>query len=284
MPELPEVETVVRALDARLNGRRVEGVECRFPGVYEVGPGIRAHWPLRIRGARRRAKLVLLDLDEGLVLVTHLRMTGALSVESVEAVLEPHTHVRIRLDGDEELRFVDPRRFGRVRLESPATLAQSSFFASLGPEPLELDEEGLASRIGASRASVKAALLDQRRVAGIGNIYADEILHAAGIHPRQPADTVRPGEWKLLLESVRRILNSAIERGGSTIRDYRSPDGAGSYQDQHRVFGRTDEPCPACGERIRKIRVAGRGTHFCPGCQPKRRRRRRSAPPSRISR
>jgi formamidopyrimidine-DNA glycosylase len=284
MPELPEVETVSRALDARLKDRRVQGIECRFPGVYEACSEVRPGWPRRILGARRRAKLVLLDLEGGLVLVTHLRMTGALTVGPVDAALEPHTHVRIRLDGDEEIRFVDPRRFGRVRLESPASLARSPFFASLGPEPLDLDERELQSRLGGSRASLKAALLDQRRVAGIGNIYADEILYAAGIHPRQPANTVRPGEWEPLLESIQRILNSAIDRGGSTIRDYRSPDGAGSYQDQHRVFGRTDEPCPACGKRIRKIRLAGRGTHFCPGCQPLRRRRGRQASSSRNSR
>jgi formamidopyrimidine-DNA glycosylase len=222
---------------------------------------------------RRRAKLIVLDLEGDWHLLVHLRMTGRLSIEEPGRELEPHTHVRIGLDGGQELRFVDPRRFGRVRLETTASLAGPGFFARLGPEPLELDPPGLEQCLGGSRAALKAALLDQHRIAGIGNIYADEILFDCGLSPRQPACTLRPAEWAALLESVRGILGSAIEQGGSTIRDYRSADGsAGSYQLAHRVFGRDGEPCVRCGHPIRKIRLVGRGTHFCSRCQPLRRR------------
>lgn len=274
MPELPEVESVVRALRPRLQGRRIDAVEECFPGVFERGRRVREHWPARIERVSRRAKLVVLELEGDRVLLVHLRMTGHLSVSARAAALRPHTHVRIRLDGPDELRFVDPRRFGRIRLESGRSLAALPFWAGLGPEPLDLDHPALRDRVGGTRAALKAALLDQRRLAGIGNIYADEILFDCGLNPRQPANTVLDREWSPLLESIQRVLGGAIESGGSTIRDYRSVDGEpGGFTALHRVFGRDGQPCPTCGIPIRKIRVAGRGTHFCPRCQPLRRRR-----------
>jgi formamidopyrimidine-DNA glycosylase len=274
MPELPEVETVVRQLRPSLEGRSVSAVHEEFPGVFVRADGAEPRWPVRIEAVRRRAKLILLDLCGGWHLSVHLRMTGRLEVVGTGVGLEPHTHVRIALDGAEELRFVDPRRFGRVRLETTASLEGAGFYSRLGPEPLEVEAADLAARIGGSRASIKAALLDQQRIAGIGNIYADEILFDCGLSPRQPANTILPREWEPLLDSIRSILDSAIGHGGSTIRDYRSADGtAGAYQSAHRVFGRQGEPCTHCRQPIRKIRLAGRGTHFCPRCQPLRRRR-----------
>jgi formamidopyrimidine-DNA glycosylase len=278
MPELPEVEVVVRGLRSRLQGRAITAMHERFPGVLVVAPeaaGAAKGRP-RIRGVRRRGKLILLELDADLVLVVHLRVAGHLSVVGAATPHRPHTHVVLELDGNEELRFVDPRRFGRVRLETTASLDRSPFFTRLGPEPLDLSVQDLADRLGSSRAALKAALLDQTKVVGVGNIYADEILFASGLHPSQPANTVLDREWEPLLASTQRILRSAIERGGSTIRDYRSADGeAGAFQDAHLVYGRDGEPCSECGGLIRKIRVAGRGSHFCPLCQPLRRRRRR---------
>jgi formamidopyrimidine-DNA glycosylase len=276
MPELPEVETVVRALRPCLRGRAIMAMHERFPGVLVVAPEAAgaARGRLDIRDVRRRGKLILVELDADLVLVVHLRMTGHLSVVGTTTPLRPHTHVVLELDGKEELRFVDPRRFGRVRLETTASLARSPFFARLGPEPLELSVRELAECLGSSRAALKAALLDQTKVVGVGNIYADEILFASGLHPSQPANTVLEREWGPLLANTQRILRSAIECRGSTIRDYRSADGeAGAFQDAHQVYGRDGEPCSECGELIRKIRVAGRGSHFCPRCQPLRRRR-----------
>ncbi len=248
----------------------------RFPGVLVVAPEAAdaGKGQLGIRAVRRRAKLILVELDAGLVLVVHLGMTGHLSVVRATTPLAPHTHVVLELDCGEELRFVDPRRFGRVRLETRGSLGRSPFFTRLGLEPLELSAPEFADRLGSSRAALKAALLDQTKVVGVGNIYADEILFASGLHPCQPANTVLDREWEPLLATTQRILRSAIEHGGSTIRDYRSSDGeAGTFQDAHQVYGREGEPCPACGEPIRKIRVAGRGSHFCPRCQPLRRRR-----------
>jgi formamidopyrimidine-DNA glycosylase len=273
MPELPEVENVVRQLRPSLEGRELIWIVEEFAGVLERPAGSGPGLPVRVRAVRRRAKLIVLDLESGWHLLVHLRMTGRLSIEDPGRELQPHTHVRIGLDGGQELRFVDPRRFGRVRLETAVSLAGPGFYASLGPEPLELDLPGLGECLGGSRAALKAALLDQRRIAGIGNIYADEILFDCGLSPRQPACTLRPAEREALLTSMRGILGSAIEHGGSTIRDYRSADGsAGSYQLAHRVFGRDGQPCDRCGHVIRKIRLAGRGTHFCPRCQPLRRR------------
>jgi formamidopyrimidine-DNA glycosylase len=274
MPELPEVENVVRQLRPLLEGRRVSGVQELFAGVLERPATLEPAWPARILAVRRRAKLIVLELEGDWYVLVHLRMTGWLGVVDAARELERHTHVRFDLGEGQELRFVDPRRFGRIRLETPETLDAPGFFSRLGPEPLDLGAEALADALGTSRASIKAALLDQGRIAGIGNIYADEILFDCGLSPRQPANTIRAPEWGPLLSSIHRILGSAIEQGGSTIRDYRSADGSeGSYQSAHRVFGRQGEPCTTCGQRIRKIRLAGRGTHFCPRCQPLRRRR-----------
>lgn len=276
MPELPEVETVVRALRPRLRGREVLYLQEDHPGVFLRHVDGPDPWPRRITGIGRRAKLILVELEGPLLLVVHLRMTGHLSLTPAAEPPARHTHVRIGLDSGEELRFRDTRRFGRLSLETPGSLASLPFYASLGPEPFDLSIDELQSRIGRGSGSLKASLLDQRRVAGIGNIYADEILHAAGLHPAQPANTVLPKEFGPLLVQMQRILGSAIRGGGSTIRDYRSADGqAGQFQNLHQVFGRGGEPCPTCEVPIRKIRVAGRGTHFCPACQPLRRRRKR---------
>lgn len=275
MPELPEVETVARGLRGRLVGRRVLGLQGHFPGVLRVGAGIdvaRAGWT--VESIARRGKLLLVQLSGDLCLSVHLRMTGHLSVERPEVARRPHTHVTARLDDGSELRFVDPRRFGHVQLSSREELALTPFLAGLGPEPFDLDADGLAGRLAARQGPLKSVLLDQRVVAGIGNIYADEILFAAGLHPRQPANGLLAPEIARLCTAMHRILEEAIEGGGSTIRDYRMLDGrSGEYQERHAVFGREGAPCPRCGAALRKTKLAGRGTHFCASCQPKRRRR-----------
>lgn len=275
MPELPEVETVARGLRGRLVGRRILELQGHFPGVLRVGVGIdvvRAGWC--VESIARRGKLLLLGLSGDLCLSVHLRMTGHLSVEPPEAPRAPHTHVTARLDDGSELRFVDPRRFGHVQLSSQEELVRTPFLSALGPEPFDLDARGLADRLAAHRGPLKSVLLDQRVVAGIGNIYADEILFAAALHPRQEADRLRAPEIVRLCEAMHRILTAAIEGGGSTIRDYRMLDGrSGEYQERHAVYGREGAPCPRCDAPLRKTKLAGRGTHFCGSCQPKRRRR-----------
>ena len=281
MPELPEVETVARGLRQRLVGRRLLTLEGHFPGVLRVGPGIdvgSGGW--RVESIGRRGKLLLVQLSGELCLSVHLRMTGHLSVERPETPRAAHTHVTARLDDGGELRFADPRRFGHVELSSREDLARTPFLANLGPEPFDLDARALGARLAAHTGCLKSVLLDQRVVAGIGNIYADEILFAAELSPRQEANRLLVPEIAALCAAMHRVLRSAIDQGGSTIRDYRMLDGrAGEFQSRHAVFGREGAACPRCGDVVRKVKLAGRGTHFCPRCQPKRRRqpRRRRA-------
>ena len=281
MPELPEVENVVRDLRPGLVGRRLVDLVCHFPGVLVCGEGAGDPSGRRIESIGRRGKLVLIDLEGDLGLSVHLRMTGHLSLEASQTPHRPHTHVTGRLDDGRELRFVDPRRFGRVELRTRDDRAATPFLSTLGPEPFDLDPTGLALRLAGRRGPLKPVLLDQRLVAGLGNIYVDEILHRAGLHPRHEADRLSTREIETLCGAMHEVLTVAIESGGSTIRDYRSPLGrAGSFTARHRVFGRNGLPCPACATPVRKIRLGGRGTHFCPSCQPRRRRRprrRRSA-------
>jgi formamidopyrimidine-DNA glycosylase len=276
MPELPEVENVARELRPALCGRRLLSLDCHFPGVLIAGEGIEldAWRPRRVETVHRRGKLLLLDLEGDLGLSVHLRMTGHLSLEDPSTPRRPHTHVTATVDDGRELRFVDPRRFGRVELSTRGDRARTPFLRTLGPEPADLDAGGLAARLAERRGPIKSVLLDQRLVAGLGNIYVDEILHRAGLHPRLEADRLLPAEIVGLVAAMGAVLAEAIESGGSTIRDYRSPDGrAGEFTARHRVFGRSGEPCLACGSTVRKIRLSGRGTHFCPQCQPRRRRR-----------
>lgn len=275
MPELPEVETVARGLRAHLVHREILALREHFPGVLLVGDGVdlRAAGG-RVLAVRRRGKLLLIELQGDLVLSVHLRMTGRLSVEPAQLPRAAHTHVTASLDDGTELRFADPRRFGRVELRRRADLEATAFLRRLGPEPFELDAAGLGARLGNHTGPLKSVLLDQRVVAGIGNIYADEILFAAGLHPRQEANHLLEGELEALCAAMHAILAAAIEGGGSTLRDYRMLDGrTGAYQDRHAVFGREGQPCPRCTLPLRKTKLAGRGTHYCSQCQPKRRRR-----------
>lgn len=276
MPELPEVENVVRGLRRELCGRRLGGLRELFAGVLVVGDGLspEATDGRQVLGLRRRGKFILLDLDRKLSLGVHLRMTGRLWVATPDQLRPKHTHVVASLDDGRELRFTDPRRFGRVQLDLRSRLETTGFLGSLGPEPEDLSAGDLERVLARRPGPLKGVLLDQHVVAGLGNIYVDEILHDCGLDPRLAAHCVHPAEIDRLLGSTLRILSDAIEGGGSTIRDYVGAEGRpGSFQAAHRVFGRQGEPCTSCGEAVRKIRVAGRGTHFCPRCQPRRRRR-----------
>ncbi len=219
---------------------------------------------------RRRGKYLLLGLDDGHTLIVHLRMTGDLRVcPREEATARPpdrHTHVVFRLDRGDELRFRDPRKFGRMWLvEDPDRVV-----GHLGPEPLDprLRAEELARRLAGRRATIKALLLDQRILAGIGNIYADEALHRAGIDPRRPGGSLDADQVAALLQAIRTVLAEAIQARGSSLRDYTPPDGsAGTYQEQHRVFRRDGQPCPVCGTPIQRTVLVQRSTYFCPTCQ-----------------
>jgi formamidopyrimidine-DNA glycosylase len=273
VPELPEVETIVRGLRPVLRGRRVGS-------VWTSGRALRLARPVDARGlralavgrafadVRRRGKYITLDLsadrDEGVCV--HLGMTGRLRVQPASAPREPHTHVVFGLDGGDELRFVDARRFGFVAPGAP--LSALTALAGLGPDPLrELDADALARALDGVRAPIKAFLLDQKRVAGIGNIYACEALFGARIHPRTPARRVR-GRAGTLLAAVREALEGGIARRGTTLRDYVDADGlAGDNAAALQVYGREGEPCVSCGGPVRRSLDAGRSTFYCPRCQ-----------------
>jgi formamidopyrimidine-DNA glycosylase len=262
MPELPEVETVVRSVAAHLAGRRI--VSTRFTSRF-VTPGSRTKLAQRLAGRRiesvkRRGKFIIIALDRG-TLTVHLGMTGKLLLEGEAG---EHTHGVFTLD-DGLLLYHDPRQFGRIEFSEGAPPR----VARLGPEPLEISFEEFRTRLR-RKARVKALLLNQTFLAGLGNIYADESLFAAGIHPLTLASKLTDVRAKKLYQSIRGILTHAIQLGGSSISDYVNGRGErGWFQAEHRVYGREGQPCANCGRPIRKILVAQRGTHFCPNCQKK---------------
>ena len=262
MPELPEVETVVRSVAAHLTGRRI--VSTRFTSRF-VTPGNRAKLTRRLAGRRiesvtRRGKFILIALDQG-TLTVHLGMTGKLLLEGEAS---EHTHGVFHLD-DGMLLYHDPRQFGRIEFSEdvPPRVAR------LGPEPLEIGFDEFRQRLR-RKTRIKPLLLNQTFLAGMGNIYVDESLFAAGIHPLAIAGRLNAARAGKLYEAIRGILKHAIQLGGSSISDYVNGRGErGWFQMEHRVYGREGEPCANCGRPIRKILVAQRGTHYCPHCQKK---------------
>jgi len=280
MPELPEVETICRQLAPHLEGRRIDEVEILDPRwTRPVAPGpVEAE--LRkavVEGVSRCGKYLVWALARDRHLLIHLRMTGALLFDPEE---EPsHVRARFRLDDGHGLVYVDPRRFGTAHLVSGANARDAYLSERLGVEPFTPEfTGGHLRRLARGRtAPVKAFILDQRRIAGVGNIYADEALFRAGIHPLRPAGRLSGGQWNALREGVEDALAAGIEAKGATIDDFRHVDGAGgTFQDRFLVHRREGLPCPRCGSIIRKIVVAGRGTYVCERCQPKPRQRRGS--------
>jgi formamidopyrimidine-DNA glycosylase len=271
MPELPEVETVVRGLRAPLVGRTIKSVWYDVPKV--IAAPSPDEFVARANGQtvcaiNRRAKYILCQLDDG-ILAVHLKMTGRLYVSDDLGGQENDRWVRLRfaLDNGQYLHFSDARRFGKAYLiDDIAEIAPD-----LGPEPLEdsftVDE--FRERLKGRHRVIKALLLDQSFIAGVGNIYADEALHHAKIHPLRRADQLDGDEIARLYGTIRDVLNNGIEYQGASINWYRKPDGTrGESQDHFFVYGRAGEPCLTCGQPIEKIRVAQRGTHYCPACQP----------------
>lgn len=279
MPELPEVETVVRGLRAPLVGRKIISAWNDWPrtiGMPSVDDFIARVQGQTVQAINRRAKYIVCELDHDL-LVIHLKMTGRLYVIGKDEQNEADrwVHVRLGLDNGKELRFSDARKFGKVYLTTDfATISQGA--AALGPEPLEDDFtlEAFRSRFKGKRGAVrnknlKALLLDQSFVAGVGNIYADEALFRAKIHPLRRADSLSDDEIASLYETVRAVLTAGIDYEGASVNWYRKPDGTeGKSQEHFDVYGRDGKACHVCGQPIQKIRVAQRGTHFCSHCQP----------------
>ena len=271
MPELPEVETIAQGLQTSLVGRTIVGVEVRW--ARSVVPPAPDAFARRLIGqaitrVRRRGKWVVIALSGGDTLLVHLRMTGRLVIEPAEPSDDRHLRVLFSLDDGRWLHFFDMRKFGRLVLTSDPR----GVLGDLGPEPLAAGftaaqlEEMLARR----RGRVKPLLLDQRFLAGLGNIYADEALWRAGIHPLRPASTLAAAETRRLHRAIRSVLRAAINSGGTTLSDsaYRQPDGrSGEFSGLLAVYGREGQPCARCGAGIERIVVSQRGTHYCPGCQ-----------------
>ena len=284
MPELPEVETVRRGLAPHLEGRRIMGVRLNRAGLRLPFPDRLAE---RITGAiilpiQRRAKYLLAPLDCGETLVLHLGMSGRLLVlhdaggaapgkfhYSVDRLVQ-HDHAEIALEGGSTLIFNDPRRFGFLLLVECAKLHELPALAGLGVEPLgnDFSEAALADMLKGRKIPIKLALLDQRLIAGLGNIYVCEALFRAGIHPARAAGSLCVQEIAKLFSAIRAVLEAAIVAGGSTLRDFRHEDGAlGYFQHSFAVYGREAAPCPVCARPIARITQGGRSSFFCEGCQ-----------------
>jgi formamidopyrimidine-DNA glycosylase len=272
VPELPEVETVVRDLRPLLAGARLTAVTRA--GRKALRRPWSAGWSARLLGRRiegvgRRGKWIILDVEGAGHLVVHLGMTGQLTVVGAAEPRVAHTHLVFGLEGGRELRFRDIRRFGSATLLAGRE-ALEAFFAArgLGPEPFDLPAAYWRQRLAATRRCLKAVLLDQGVVAGVGNIYADESLFRARLHPARPACDLDAAAADRLRRAVAAVLCRAIDRRGSSIRDYVGGSGLrGGFQEEFQVYGRTGEPCPRCGTPIACTRLAGRSSHFCPRCQ-----------------
>ncbi|MHB8792211.1 MAG: DNA-formamidopyrimidine glycosylase [Thermoleophilia bacterium] len=273
LPELPEVETIRRQLEPVLTGSEISRVEVQDPTV--VASGSTESFKRRLRGRTvsgvgRRGKYLRLELDSGDTLVIHLRMTGRLTHLRLPLPKEEKKHLRmlIHLADGTGLSFHDTRRFGRAFLLNKTE--NEEYWHRLGPEPLEsvFNPKYLRQVLQGRSRPIKSLLLDQALVAGIGNIYADEALFGAGVMPTRPSGDLDDAEIRKLAKSIKATLKKAISLQGSSIDTYRDSEGRkGSYQDIFQVHRRLGEPCPACGTRVEKIRLGGRATYFCPGCQ-----------------
>jgi len=270
MPELPEVETVVRSLASHVTGEVIESVW--FSGKPQTFKSTPQKIASVIEGAKidrvhRQGKHIVIDLrrdsQKGAQWIVHLGMTGSLLVVRPDAEIEKHTHVIAKLASGKEIRFVDPRRFGRTWVVTDET-----GFEAGGHEPLDIGFEVFAGLFRLRKTPIKSALLNQKLLRGVGNIYADESLFRAHIRPRRRASSLTRDELRRLYDSVQKVLNEAIAAGGSSVSDYVDANGEpGMFQIQHRVYGREGEPCVICRTPIKRVVVAGRSTHYCPKCQ-----------------
>lgn len=271
MPELPEVEYVARQLRGELVGRRIERVEVSWARIVagmapeELAARVAGQM---VTGIGRRGKYLLIALAGGETLIVHRRMSGNLTLAPADAA-DAYVRAAFELDDGRWLLYSDPRKFGRITVAAEAELPR--VFAALGPEPLDdeaFTEAALAARLAGTKRPIKAALLDQGIVAGLGNIYADEALFRARIHPLRPADSLTPSEIAALREAIQAVLLVGIEHGGTTFGRHRDVyNEAGTNLEHVVAYRKTGQPCPRCGTPIERIVVAQRGTHFCPHCQ-----------------
>jgi formamidopyrimidine-DNA glycosylase len=276
MPELPEVETVRRMLEAHVVGRRIQGV--KLSGLGLRGGESPRSVPRRVRGRRiekleRHGKYLLVELSDGLTLLSHLGMSGRWLFHQEPPGRAPkHVHVRIAFDDGAELWFEDPRRFGMLRAVATLKRYDDPALAILGPDPLVTppDAESLARIARGLKVAIKQFLLDQKRIAGVGNIYASEVLHRAGVDPRRRTGSLDGDEWQRIAAEIVAVLGEAVDRMGTTFSMYRTPaNEPGEYGERLLVYDRAGEPCRRCQGPIRRIVQSARSTYFCPNCQPR---------------
>jgi formamidopyrimidine-DNA glycosylase len=278
MPELPEVETVAQGLRKRALGRRISAVNVRHAGVIKGSPDEFAErlTGRKIASVNRKGKVIVVELDAGSeakqFLMIRLGMTGQVTLQSVEAPLEPHTHVLMPLDdGREELRFRDARRFGNLRVLGRVEI--EALLGTLGPDAREITEDEFLQAMRGRRGAIKSWLMNQQMLSGLGNIYADEALHRARIHPLAQPGNVPMIAARRLYRAVRRVLDRAVNLQGTSFRDYIDLEGQpGNFAMRLKVYGREGEPCRNCRTPLKRIVIAGRSSHFCPKCQPRPRR------------
>lgn len=273
LPELPEVETVKRGLQEMVKAATIKSVDIYWPKIISgehTGKEFAALLKNQtIHDVQRRGKFLLFQLDKW-TLISHLRMEGKYEIVGSEAPLKKHTHVVIHLMDGRDLRYLDVRKFGRMVL---VPLGQENNYPGikrLGPEPVEgeFNQKDFAAALSKHKKAIKPLLLDQTLVTGLGNIYVDEVLFKAGIHPLRSADQLTKREAEKLFQAIVSVLKEAVNAGGTTVRTYKNALGeTGNFQFSLNVYGRKGEPCPNCGQTIKKITVAQRGTHFCEYCQ-----------------
>ncbi|MFC4779637.1 DNA-formamidopyrimidine glycosylase [Paenibacillus sp. GCM10023252] len=273
MPELPEVETVRRTLNELVTGKTISSVTVKLPRIIQrpAEPEVfaQALAGQTIESVERRGKFLRIRMN-GLVMVSHLRMEGRYGVYQAHEPVELHTHVIFHFTDGTELRYKDVRQFGTMHLFQPGEELVQKPLMKLGIEPLssEFTLKAMTDKLSRRTTKIKPLLLNQEYIVGLGNIYVDEALHSAGLHPERTADSLKPAEWKRLHEAIHETLERAVEAGGSSIKSYVNGQGEmGMFQHQLLVYGRKNEPCTRCGTPIDKFVVGGRGTHICSRCQ-----------------
>ena len=271
MPELPEVETIVRGLQKTLVGKKIKDVNVIFPGIVKQNSknfkkNVDKTEIIRVR---RRGKYILIDLSNGKTILAHLGMTGSFLFLKSSTPLNKHDHLAVKFyQSQRELRYNDPRKFGKIKTFSISREENISDLKKLGPESLNISSSDFANLFKKRKGRIKSALLNQQIIAGLGNIYADESLFEAQIHPLQKADKFTPQRLKKLHQAIQKILKKAIRAGGSSIENYHNVDGEiGSFQLQHKVYGREGLPCKRCKTKIKRIKISQRSSYFCPRCQ-----------------
>ena len=271
MPELPEVETIRGQLEKHLVGHKILGVEVRVTKIFPQGKEKLVGG--KVKSTRRLGKVLIVDLDNGFSFLVHLKLTGQIIYSSSKFPNQPNkfTHVIFRLDKGAKLFFNDSRKFGWIRVEKTAEVAKESFVKKLGPEPLrDLTGKGFAEILSASRRPVKILLMDQAKLSGVGNIYANDALWLAKINPKRPANGLAAQETKTLYRAVLKVLKDGIKYQGASDQWYVTAEGKkGKYQEHFLVYGRSGKKCFNCKGEVKKMRLGGRGTYFCPVCQKK---------------